>query len=82
MTQVFVCFFVHFKEAIMKPGRVGIAPTKLKSLTLKAVLRNICIFLGILEMSKNVGPCCQAKFVTFFFSLNCLSFVLSYSWDL
>lgn len=70
MTQIFVCFFVHFKEAIMKPGRAGIAPPKLKSLTLKSVLRNVCIFLGILEMLKNVGLCCQAKLVTiFFFSL-------------
>lgn len=46
MTQVFVCFFVCFKKAIMKPGIVGVAPTNLKSLTPKSVLRNVCIFLA------------------------------------
>lgn len=51
----------------MKPGIVGVAPTKLKSLTPKSVLRNVCIFLGILEMLKNVYVCCQAKLVISFF---------------
>lgn len=51
----------------MKAGRVGMAPTKLKSFTPKSVLRNVYIFLGILENLKNAGLCCQAKLVVSFF---------------